>query len=551
MSNEHESDSTLLHHGPCEHCGSSDANAFYSDGHSYCFSCGHHDQGKSPDGSDATTSSAPSDIVRGECQPLSKRRLTEETCRKWGYMVGDYRGSKAQIANYRDDQGRVVAQKIRLPDKQFSWTGEPKKARLYGQHLWRDGGKMIVITEGEIDALSVSQLQQNKWPVVSVPNGAQGAKKDLSKQLEWLEKFESVVLMFDNDEPGKKAIEECVSLFSPGKVKVAMLPLKDANEMLVVGRGAEVIDAMWAAKVWRPDEIVAGSDLWEEIIKEDKTVSVQYPWKGLNDMLHGLRKGEITTLAAGSGIGKSTICRELAHHLLVTLKETVGYIALEEAVKRTALGIMSVHLSKPLHLEPEKNQKKLRKAFEETVGCGRYYSYDHFGSLDSENLLARIRYMVTGCGCGWIVLDHLSIVVSGMEGDDERRLIDNLMTKLRSLVEELGFGLLLVSHLKEAEGKSLEEGGQTHLNLLRGSRAIGQLSDIALGFERNQQDPKQKHLTTVRVLKNRFSGDTGVATTLSYEKKTGRLTESECGGPADYFEEEAEDQSTESRKKDF
>lgn len=535
----HESDSHLLQKTSCPSCGSSDANAIYSDGHSFCFSCGTHAQAHPADSQAAPTAHSPSHFVAGEAQSLAKRGLSAETCRKWGYAVGTFKGEPCQIANYRDDQGRVVAQKIRRPNKEFCWVGEPKKARLYGQHLWRDGGKMLVITEGEIDALSVSQLQQNKWPVVSLPNGAQGAKKDLSKQLEWLEKFESIVLMFDGDEPGKAAIEECVALFSPGKAKVATLPLKDANDMLVAGRGAEVIDAMWAAKVWRPDEIVEGTNLWEAITTEDTTQSVPYPWKGLTTALHGLRKGEITTLAAGSGIGKSTICRELAHHLLVTQQETLGYIALEEAVKRTALGIMSIHLSRPLHLNPEKNEKKLRKAFEATVGSGRYFSYDHFGSLDSENLLQRIRYLVTGCGCGWIVLDHLSIVVSGMEGDDERRLIDNLMTKLRSLVEELKFGLLLVSHLKEPTKGSLEEGGQTSLNLLRGSRSIGQLTDIALGFERNQQDKTKSHLTTVRVLKDRFGGFTGVAATLAFDKQTGRLTETD---PADYFEASKTDQ---------
>jgi twinkle protein len=528
MSNEKTSH--FLHKTACPDCGSSDALAVYSDGHRYCFSCGGHSQTEPPDGAPAPSGSPASRLVPGEPEALRKRGLTPETCRKWGYTVGVFRDSPCQVANYRDDQGRVVAQKIRLPDKAFTWVGEPKKARLYGQHLWRDGGKMLVITEGEIDALSVSQVQGNKWPVVSLPNGAQAAKRDLAKQIEWLEKFESIVLMFDNDEPGKAAVEECVGLFSPGKAKVASLPLKDANEMLVAGRGAELIDALWGAKVWRPDEIVAGTDLWAAIIQDDSAASVPYPWAGLNKALRGLRKGEITTLAAGSGIGKSTICRELAHHLLVPRGETLGYIALEEAVKRSALGILSIHLSQPLHLVPEKDQKKLRAAFDATVGTGRYFSYDHFGSLDSENLLQRMRYLVTGCGCGWIVLDHLSIVVSGMEGDDERRLIDNLMTKLRSLVEELKFGLILVSHLKEPPKGSLEEGAQTSLNLLRGSRSIGQLSDIALGFERNQQDKDQSHLTTVRVLKDRFGGFTGVACTLAYDKQTGRLSEAApCG----------------------
>jgi twinkle protein len=92
-------------------------------------------------------------------------------------------------------------------------------------------------------------------------------------------------------------------------------------------------------------------------------------------------------------------------------------------------------------------------------------------------------------------------------------------------VEELGIGLILVSHLKRPEGKGHEEGAQTSLSQLRGSGAIAQLSDIVIGLERNQQDEKQQHLTCVRVLKNRFSGETGIACYLRYSPETGRLTE--------------------------
>lgn len=537
MQNE---ESHFIQRAPCPSCGSSDALAVYSDGHTHCFSCEAH-TGKS--GSPAKTRVVEG-LASGEYQALSKRRLSEETCRKWGYSVGTVDGNLAQIATYRSQTGIAVAQKIRFANKKFKWLGEPKSVGLYGQHLWRDGGKMLVITEGEIDALSVSQLQNNKWPVVSVPNGAQGAAKSVAGQIEWVERFERVILMLDNDEHGIAAAEEIAALLSPGKAFIATLPLKDANECLVEGQGAAVIDAMWGAKQWRPDEIIPGTDLWDRI-RMSATVSktILYPWDGLNDVTHGMRMGEVLTLAAGTGLGKSTVCRELTHWLLKK-GETVGSIALEESVERTAIGVMSVEVNQPLHLIPNVDYGQYREAYEKTVGCGRFYTYDHFGSLDSDNLYQRIRYMVVGCGCQWIILDHLSIVVSGIGEGDERRLIDNAMTTLRSMVEELGFGLILVSHLKDnGEKTPLEEGGQTHLNLLRGSRAIGQLSDMVLGFERNQQDPETSHLMTVRVLKNRFSGETGEAQTLAYDKRTGRL-EALGSNPFTAVEDDADETSS-------
>ena len=190
---------------------------------------------------------------------------------------------------------QLVAQKLRYPSKEFQWLGDVKKATLFGQHLWREKGKMVVVTEGEIDALSVSKLWDNKYPVVSIKTGAAGAKKDISKELEWLESFDSVVLCFDQDDAGKKAASECARLFSPNKAKICSLPLKDANEMLVAGKYKELTDCIWSAKPYRPDGIVCGTDIWDVIQQEDNYVTVNYPFESLNVKTHGLRKGELVT----------------------------------------------------------------------------------------------------------------------------------------------------------------------------------------------------------------------------------------------------------------
>jgi twinkle protein len=232
------------------------------------------------------------------------------------------------------------------------------------------------------------------------------------------------------------------------------------------------------------------------------------------------------TVTAGTSIGKSAFVREVAFHLL-NQGENVGMMMLEENTRRTALGLMGLVINKPLHQERDGvTEEQLRAAFSATLGTNRLYLYDHFGSTDIDNLLNKVRYMAKGLNCGWIILDHLSIVVSALEGNDERRMIDRAMTLLRTLVEETGVGLLVVSHLKRPDGKGHEEGAQTSLSQLRGSHAIAQLSDIVLGLERNLQDPEKSDQTTVRVLKNRFSGDTGETGVLFYNKATGRLNES-------------------------
>ena len=192
------------------------------------------------------------------------------------------------------------------------------------------------------------------------------------------------------------------------------------------------------------------------------------------------------------------------------------------------MGILATELSKPVHLETEEvDLEEYRAAYDRTLGSGNWFLYDHHGSLDPVNLIGKVRYLVRGLDCKTVFIDHLSILISGQADGDERRMIDNTMTELRSLVQEVGCRLILVSHLRRTE-RSTEEGlSRPALNLLRGSHAIDQISDVVLSAERNQQseDSDEKDVSILRVLKNRHTGDTGVCGQLRWDKDTARLKE--------------------------
>ena len=518
----------FLRHESCPKCGSKDNLARYSDGHAYCFSsgCNYYESGDGEVKAKQETQPMPG-LIEFESTPLNKRNLDEKTCKMWDSGVGQPNGRPVQVANYRNKSGDIVAQKLRFPDKTFRWVGDHKSITLYGQHLCRDSGKMVIIVEGEIDALSVSRVFNNKATCVSIPDGAKSATKYVAQNLQWLEKFEEVVFCFDQDDQGREAAKAAAQIMSPGKAKiVTAMPCKDANDCLVEGKVKELIDSIYGAKVYRPDGVIPGEELWDIVNKKDTRKSIPYPWQGLNEKLHGMRGGELVVLTAGTGIGKSSIAREWAHYLL-DMGQKVGYVALEESVRRTAEHIIGIEMNCPIHYWKRDNitDEQKKEAFDKTVGSGRMVVYDHWGSIDPANLISQIRYMARAMGCRYIILDHLSIVVSALEAGDERRMIDNTMTKLRSLVEETGIHLVVVSHLRRPEGRSHEEGGNTSLSQLRGSHAIAQLSDAVVGCERNQQDDVQANILSLRVLKNRFSGDCGIATTLEYVKDSGRLNE--------------------------
>jgi len=95
---------------------------------------------------------------------------------------------------------------------------------------------------------------------------------------------------------------------------------------------------------------------------------------------------------------------------------------------------------------------------------------------------------------------------------------------LRSLAEETQVGICIISHLRRPSGdKGFENGTEVTLSHLRGSGGIAQLSDAVVALERDQQAATDSDVGTIRILKNRYTGETGLSGKVKYYKETGRL----------------------------
>ena len=508
----------FVRHIPCDNCGSSDANSLYSDGHTYCFVCHNVTDGDKPIHNNKMQGEV---YLTGSAERLQKRNISEKTNRFYQIHVD---GNELKFP-YHDESGVLKGIKTKTKKKDFRYAGVSTNT-LFGQHRFPTTGKRIVVTEGELDAASCYEAMPS-WPMVSLPHGAASAKKDIQKQIPLFQGYEEVVLFFDNDEAGIKAAEEAATVLPPGKTKIARLEgYKDPSEALQANDSEAIRKAIWDAKPYRPDGIVEGKSLLDLVTTPTPPADHEYPFQGLNELLHGIRYQELVTITSGSGIGKSSFCRQIAAGLL-DKGEKVGYLALEESNRRSALGLMSCALGKSLHIG-EHEQRDLEDAFRLTMEHWNLFLFDGFGSYDPETIYSRIEYLACGLECRVVFLDHLSILLSGLDGD-ERRMIDTTMTKLRSLVERTGITLFLVSHLRRSNNDrtSHEEGGKVSLSQLRGSHSIAQISDSVIALERDQQSENDRDITTLRIIKNRYSGETGFAGKIKYDLSTSRFTEHE------------------------
>lgn len=524
-------------HQPCPDCNSSDGLAYNDDGSSKCFVC---DTYTPPDKTERrefvpVESKKPSfvneqhKLLTGEYRTITDRLITGATAKHYTALKS---GDWVTFGYYDpDDPTKPIASKTRTPDKRFTINGEWKKVGMFGQHLFPAGGKYVTIVEGEYDALAAYQMTGSKFPVVSVRNGASSAAKDCRLFYDWLNSFENIVICFDADQPGQDAAKECADLFG-NKARIVKHTggYKDACDYLMNGAADAYTKAWWSAQPYTPEGIVGAGELRDLIKKPLAKATVQYPFDGLNKHLYGIRTAELVTLCAGSGLGKSTLLREIVSSIMGQSEDNLGLMFLEETPERTMRGLVGLELNKPIHLpDCEYDDTDIDQVYDAMDYENRVYLWEHFGSNEIENVLGRMRYFVKVLGVRYIVLDHVSILVSDQSNGDERRAIDMIMTKLRTFVQEMNICMFLVSHLKRPDGKQLEDGAVTSLGMLRGSASIAQLSDAVIGAERNSQsdDPIVRNTTVLRVLKNRYTGKTGKACEVFYNEATGRLTERE------------------------
>jgi len=555
----------IEYHIPCPHCDSSDAVTKYlhtvkQSLYNKCFSCGkiwddpedndtivdlqRKREYKTSMTSNQAPVSMPDEFTPGDDH--WGRGLTEETFNAFGVTCSED-GTNLYFPHH-DYNGNLVGYKQKTSDKKFYWHGDSRRAGLFGNVLFNNTGtskRAITVTEGQEDAMAVYQMFGSKYAAVSIVSGAESAKNLTPEDIKFLSSFEEVVICFDNDEPGRKGAKALAKSFGTGvKVSILDLALKDANEYLKAGKEDEFRRAWYNnKKPYRPDGLVYSSETQRFITEHDPKPVAYWPYAGLNELLWGIYTPGLYVITAGSGVGKTQIVKDLKYHLFNTTSDKLGEIYLEESVKQSIYQLMAIDLQKNINnpqIFDETDKQDLFKSWKRLFSDDRWMFWDHFGSSSLDSVCEQVRYLAVNFGAKYITLDHVSIIVSSQENGDERKALDEIMTRLRQLCEELDLAIFLISHLKRPNGSdSHEEGGVTSLSQLRGSAGIGQLADVVIGLERNGQhdDPFMRNVVTVRVLKSRKTGRTGPACYLLYDNDKASFTEIDKSRIEEHIEE--------------
>jgi twinkle protein len=523
---------------PCLSCKSSDARRLYDDGSSFCFSCRTSFQKSDSEQTPVIKASSImfkkqlslDEIKQLPIRGFKDRGISKEVCEFFEVRASYSEDGELEAHYYPYDENN--AYKVRTLPKSFTWVN--KSSNLFGQSKFNSAGKRLIITEGEIDALSVAQASLEKYdkvyPVVAMSSATM--TKSLLDNRDWIRSFQEVVLCLDQDEAGQKATEEAIKIIGIDRAKIVKLPLKDPNEVLLKSGGNRLLQHIFDAAPYVPSGIITKEELWDALQNYNSSVSIPYPpcLSGVNSKLKGMREGEITLFISGTGSGKSTVLREIMLHLLNTTNDKIGVVSLEESPAETARKLVGMTLNK----NPAKEELPIddvKIGFDKVFGSDRVILLDHQGSINDNSIIDQLEYMCL-VGCKYLFIDHITILVSeGVENLTGNEAQDRVMNDLLRLVKRHPVWIGLVSHLRKTPNntKSFEEGKLPSIDDIRGSGSIKQISFDIISFARNLNADNERERNTIkmRILKSRYTGLTGNVKGAHYIYDTGRLIESD------------------------
>lgn len=616
MAKAHKEPGLFQGHCSCPDCGSSDAGALYlhNDG-SYsltCFSgkCDYSALDVDPNtlkvlpGSGGRVINMEEERLKMDdmqenlvALDIFSRKVKSEWYKRFGVLMDtDEQGDVSVIyyPTYRDEN--LVGYRNR---KKFqSWMSDVDKKpellgkmkcfyggvgdikagiEMFGQWLWAPGGKRLVITCGEEDAvvtlgmLRMATKHGNGYPVVSVPSGETVA--GIKPNLKWIASFEEIYIIADQDEAGRKFEEDLCKLLPVGKVRKVRLPKghKDPSDLWTKAMTAKqregaakcIYNALFSAEKYSPAGVKSLSEGWASYINRGTEVMIRFP-DAFGDLNHktggGYALGEIVNIIAASSTGKSSIVKEMLEEALQSTPYNIGVVSLEEGIDEYIEGQLSIRMSEQLNEVPDdqRDRKKEWEAFNELCyyvpeehrpddydpknRVERIHYIDHQGSCTGEELLEKIDFLINGLDCKIIVVDPVTLAFSGRDTDE-----DEMASEIVKRVKRHKVAWINVHHVrKNSSGtKANSEGADLTEEDIKGTGAWFQTGMINLIFTRDKvhENPIIRNTMKGKMSKCRRHGkNTGIFGYVWYDGEDGRLKVGESpeailGDEADGFVE--------------
>lgn len=525
------------------------------------------------------------DVLKLPFAEAKDRNVTKVTCEKFGIRAALSQKDGSTVEAYYfpsyNNKGKIVGYKkqdiTKSKDERGHWTAVGSVSinnKLFGQNVAEGINRKrnnLVITEGEWDCVSVYQalvdnVRGTKYEglepfVVSIPLGTANAVEAILHNEEYVKSHDALTIYFDDDYCTPKEIKQGIvrgheareavanAFVGSGMSLMTVSPddgFKDASDYLQAGKSNELAKLVqFGKRAYSAEKIVKASEISLETLLEPRPEGIHVnSFPKLMDKIHGFRTHELVLLTSPSNTGKSTVLSMFAN-AFVDAGEKIGMIYLEETNKETMQRLVAHKLKvnylkfkdKPLELA---TIDEIREAYDSIVNNDKLVMLGHFGSLPVSELMNKIKHMHLVEGCRFILLDHLSMVISGLETDNERKQLDIVMTELAAFCAANDVCVLAVSHINRSGAdqfktpkKDADQPYWVHVTKesMRGSSSLEQLSFVILGLEPQVMPDRSRGNVRLTVLKNRPWGYLGVCDEFKIDEETWEVILADEEGP--------------------
>jgi twinkle protein len=574
--------SNITHDEPCPACQETNHDSSgnhlicFEDGGKYCGKSQYHKSGEPYvvkggdtgddrcEGKSKTTST--SNSIRQTTPNLSRvsglpvtaiptRGLTEETCKHFGVRcsLSETDRSIEKIYYPRTKAGKLVDYKFKdltIPKKEpfhfgtLARKGEVTLVDLFGESVCTTSNKKLIVTEGENDALAAFQMLYDyskiKFPdgryppnVVSLPSGASMDKngkgvvnKDVLARKDFFMQFDEVILCLDQDAAGQAVTATFTDWLGSDKVKCMKFSEKDANDILLAKKHKEFINALFHAKIYKPQSLITVADVFEEATKMPEW-GKGCPWPSLTAITYGRRGGDGYMIGAGVKVGKSEWLNQFVAYIVENEPGNRPLIIKgEEIPGLTAKKVAGKIFHKNFH-DPtgDFTQEELTESMESIKDS--FFMYQGKNGLDWEDCKSVIRSAVME-GCKDVFIDPLTCFVDGTDPSKADTFLKGMVRDIDNMAKDLDFTYYIFCHLNNPPqgGKPHEEGGRVRSNQFTGSKIMIRAGSYIIGLERNKQaeDIIERNTTLLRVIDDRIFGKY-TEFPIFYDTKTGDYLE--------------------------
>lgn len=391
------------------------------------------------------------------------------------FKIGQYQDFIA-IPYYKDKE--LVNFKYRkMSEKAFQRFKDGESTLFNVDNV--DRTKDILITEGEIDAMSCWQMGYTN--VISVTVGAGSFNPD------WIDFFDSCTgtffVAFDNDKAGDEGAEKLIDKIGRDRTRRVKLPLKDFNDCLMGGFKKEDIDE-WVGKAEHQgmENLVHISEVYQRLDdvfqRKDRGCGKKVDgWDDFNERMGGLRESEMTVLTGDTGSGKSTFALNIFYNL-IKQGESILIASTEMDTEQVISSLFSMHIGKNFKDFSADEYAKCIMWFSEK----KIYFVDVHGRLSVNQIEDYICYAKRKYDISFVLLDHLHFFIR-YRSENPVVDIENFVFDIVGVAKKTKCNIWLIAHPSKLDNRK----GLVSMNDIKGSSAIKQDAHNVLTIRRDRE----------------------------------------------------------------